>query len=291
MDYAMVRGARRVSAASLRHVTPRAGGSLALWSLGFVALMPGCALAQEISEDWQFSATVYGWLPDIGGSTNFPLGNGSDIHVDGSKVLDHLKMSAQGAFEVQKGHWGVFTDVVYADVGASKSSTRNVEIGGDPLPSGVTADTRFDLKSTIWTVAGSYRIVASPDASLDVLLGARLGSLKQTFDWEFSGSFGPVTPPPLSGTRKASVDQLDGIVGVRGHLALGTERHWVVPYYVDIGAGDSDLTWQGLVGLAYAFSWGDVGVAWRYLDYELPSDGPIADMNFSGPALGATFSW
>jgi hypothetical protein len=39
------------------------------------------------------------------------------------------------------------------------------------------------------------------------------------------------------------------------------------------------------------FGWGDLGVAWRYLDYDLKSDGPITDMNFNGPAIGATFRW
>jgi hypothetical protein len=30
---------------------------------------------------------------------------------------------------------------------------------------------------------------------------------------------------------------------------------------------------------------------WRYMDYNLPDDGPIADMNFSGPEIGAVFRW
>src|SRR5687768_12783434 len=88
----------------------RARESLALWSLGVAALAPGCALAQEISDEWQFSATLYGWLPDIGGSTDFPLGGGSDIDVDVSTILDHLKMTAQGSLEIRKGHWSAFTD-------------------------------------------------------------------------------------------------------------------------------------------------------------------------------------
>jgi hypothetical protein len=46
-----------------------------------------------------------------------------------------------------------------------------------------------------------------------------------------------------------------------------------------------------LLGVGYAFGWGDLKVAWRYLDYDLESGAPIADLNFSGPALGATFRW
>jgi hypothetical protein len=256
-----------------------------------LVLSSTCVLAEEASDDWQFSATVYGWFPDIGGETRFPSGGTGTIDVDIGTILDHLKMTFQGALEVRKGRWGAFTDVVYLDVGEANSRTRNIEIGGVPLPAAVTAAMDFDLKSTFLTLAGTYRVTDEPGFTFDLLLGARLASFDQTLDWEFSGDFGPVTPPPLTGTRETSVDQWDGIVGVRGRLAFGAGQNWIVPYHFDIGAGDSDLTWQGVVGLAYEFGWGDFGIAWRYLDYDLESAGPITDMNFNGPALGATFRW
>jgi hypothetical protein len=265
--------------------------SFALWALALAGLTPSCVVAQEISDDWQFAATLYGWFPDIGGDTQFPAGGGSSIDVDISTILDHLKMTAQGSFEVQKGHWGAFTDLVYLDVGDSKSRTRGLEIGGQPLPGSVEAAADFDLKSVIWTLGGSYRGLASPGATVDWLAGARLASFKQEFSWGFTGSFGPITPPPLTGSRSASVDQWDAIVGVKGRLGIGADHNWVVPFYFDVGAGDSDLTWQAMLGFGYSFGWGDLGIAWRYMDYDLDSDGPITDLNFNGPALGATFRW
>ncbi len=260
--------------------------------LGVVlAISSMSAPADDAADEWQFSATLYGWFPDIGGQTRFTSGGAGTIDVDISTILDHLKMTFQGAFEVRKGSWGAFTDVVYLDVGEANSQTRNVAIGGMPLPATVTAAMDFDLKSTFLTLAGTYRVSDTPTATFDLLLGARLASFDQTLDWEFTGNFGPVTPPPLIGSREASVDLWDAILGVRGHLSFGPEQQWRVPYHFDAGTGDSDLTWQAMVGLAYAFGWGDLGVAWRYLDYDLESDGPIADMNFNGPAIGATFRW
>ena len=47
------------------------------------------------------------------------------------------------------------------------------------------------------------------------------------------------------------VDQWDGIVGAKGAFALGDKHKWVVPYYVDIGTGDSDVTWQAELGVGY----------------------------------------
>jgi hypothetical protein len=58
-----------------------------------------------------------------------------------------------------------------------------------------------------------------------------------------------------------------------------------------LGTGDSDLTWQAMLGFGYSFGWGDLCVAWRYMDYDLDSGGAITDLNFNGPALGATFRW
>ncbi len=263
--------------------------SFALLSLSVAGLSPSCVVAQEISDDWQFAATIYGWFPDIGGNTQFPAGGGSSIDVNINTLLDHLKMTAQGAFEIQKGHWGAFTDIVYLDVGESKSRTRGLELGGQPLPGSINASADFDLKSTIWTLGGSYRSLASPAATVDWLAGARLASIKQDLSWEFTGDFGPITPPPRTGNRGVSVDEWDAIVGIKGRLGFGADHKWVMPFYLDVGTGDSDLTWQAMLGFGYAFGWGDLGVAWRYLDYDL--SGPIDDLNFNGPAVGATFRW
>lgn len=265
--------------------------SLVLWSLGVAAFAPSSVLAQEISDEWQFGATLYGWLPDIGGNAQLPLGDGRPIAVDIGTILDHLKMTAQGSFQIQKGSWGGFTDVVYLDVGESKTQSRGISIGNVPLPGSVEAAVEFDLKSLIWTFGASYRSVATESATVDWLAGARLASFKQTLEWEFSGTFGPIAPPPLTGASRSKVDQWDAIVGVKGRLAFGTDHNWVMPYYFDVGGGDSDLTWQAMLGIGYAFGWGNLGVAWRYLDYDTGSDGPITDLNMNGPAIGASWRW
>jgi hypothetical protein len=255
------------------------------------SLAPAAWAQTTSSSDWQFAATIYGWFPDIGGHTELPLGGGGDIDVDIGTILDHLNMTGQGSFEFHKGRWGGFTDIVYLDVGESKSNTRNLEINGVPIPATVTAAVDFDLKSTFWTLAASYRVGSNDESPFDLLFGARLAHMKQELNWTFTGNFGSVTPPPTTGTRGTSVDQWDAIVGGKGRIALGSSQKWAMPYYFDIGAGDSNFTWQAEVGLAYSFGWGDLGVVWRYLDYDLDSNGPIVDMIFSGPAAGAIFRW
>ena len=92
-----------------------------------------------------------------------------------------------------------------------------------------------------------------------------------------------------AGSSSAEETQWDAIVGVKGRWTFGAERQWYVPYYLDVGTGDSDLTWQGMAGVGYSFDSIGVTGVWRYLDYDLGGSTPSKSIDFSGPALGVTF--
>ena len=255
------------------------------------ALLPTMAAAQT-SDAWQFGASIYLYLPTVGGTTKFPSsGGGSDVSIDSSKILDSLKMAFMGNFEARKGVWGGFTDVVYVDFGQSKSGFRDMTIGGNQIPADASANANFDLKGTAWTLAGSYRVVPDVRSPVDVFAGARMLDVKQTLGWQLSGNVGSIPLPGRSGNREAKLQNWDAIVGVKGRVALGSERKWFVPYYLDVGTGESDLTWQAVAGIGYSFGWGDVVGSWRYLDYKMKSDSNIQSLNFNGPALAAVFHW
>jgi hypothetical protein len=254
------------------------------------SLLPATASAQS-SDQWEYGALIYGWLPKIGGQTTFPAGRSGNINVDADTILDHLKFTFMGTLEARKGQWGAFTDVVYMNVGGSKSQTRDLSIGGVPIPIGVTADLDFNLKATIWTIAGEYRVATDKTASVDVLAGARLAHVNQTLGWNFSADLAPANDPGRSGSRDVSVSKWDAIVGAKGRVYLGDGREWFVPWYVDVGTGQTELTWQAIGGIGYAYKWGDVVAAWRYMDYRFKSGGPIDGLNFNGPAIGVTFHW
>ena len=259
--------------------------------LTIAAISPAIVAAQELSDQWKFRASIYGWLPDIGGSTSFPAGTGTSINVNADKIIDTLKFTFMGTFEAQKGRWGAFTDVIYLDVGGSKSQTRDLTVGNVTLPAGVTADAQLDIKAWVWTLAGTYRVVSDPGFTMDVLAGARLLDVEEKLGWQFSANLGGIAPPPRTGNSELKDNVWDGIIGVKGRFAFGADREWYVPYYVDVGTGDSDLTWQGVTGIGYAFRWGELFAVWRYLDYNLKSGSKIEDVNFNGPAIGVAFRW
>jgi hypothetical protein len=265
------------------------GAAIAALFLAAGAFLPGSASAQE-AEKWMFTATIYGYLPTIGGNVSFPTG-GSSIDVDANKILSHLKMTFMGTLDAHNGRWGAFTDVLYLDLGGSKSNTRDFSIGHHDIPADTTADLNLDLKGIIWTVAGEYRIVSDPSTKVDVLAGARLFGVKPTLGWSINGDLGPIPESGRSGSKQISESIWDGIVGVKGRYAFGDNRQWFVPFYLDVGTGQSQLTWQIAGGIGYTYHWGSVFAMWRYLDYNFKSGNGLDSINMNGPMLGAAFQW
>jgi hypothetical protein len=254
-------------------------------------LVPASASAQA-ADDWKFNAIIYGWFPSLGGKTSFPSnGGGTDIDVNVDKILENLKFVFMGTIEARKGRWGGFTDIIYMDIGGSKSGTRDLTVGGVTLPAGITADANVDIKGTVWTLAGTYRAVGDRDMTVDVLAGARLLDMKQELGWQFSADLGQAGAPLRSGSSSASINNWDAIIGAKGRITLGANHEWFVPYYLDVGTGQSDLTWQAVGGVGYSFKWGEVLAAWRYLDYNFKSGKKVEDLNFNGPMIGVGFRW
>jgi len=123
----MSRSKRRIASAALGLGTATSGFPM--------------AAAAQAADGWQFQTVIYGYLPDIGGRSAFPpRTGGADVNVDASTIIDNLKFVFMGTFEARKDRWGFFTDLMYLDVGGSKSGSRGVRIGPGDFPAGVTAD-------------------------------------------------------------------------------------------------------------------------------------------------------
>ena len=253
------------------------------------ALSPACASAQVLSDEWKFRALVYMWMPTLRGGATLPGNNTTDFDVKFHTLLNHLKMAGMGSLEAQRGRWGVFTDVIFMNLGGTKTTTRNGTIDGVPV--GVTANLGLDLKAVIWTLAGSYRVQAEPESSLDVFAGARMLWLQPTLKFDIGEEVGPFVGPNRTGSRSTTGQNWDAIVGSKGRVGFGANRKWFIPYYVDIGTGESQFTWQGAAGIGYVFSWGEVVATWRYLDYNMKSSDKLQDLTINGPLVGVAFRW
>ena len=259
-----------------------------LFALGLMGLTPVAAHAQSAPDKWQWELGIYGWFPAIGGSTSFPSGaSGPSIEVSASDVIDALKMTFMGQIETRKGQWGVWSDLVYADLGGSKDGTRDFTVDGHPVSA--SANLGLDVKSTVWTLAGLYNLSSTPENTTDLLFGTRMLNMKQTLNWSLASSIPEL--PTRSGEASVDGTDWDAIVGLKGRYYLGAERKWFLPYYVDVGAGQSKLTWQVNAGVGYKFDWGSTVLTYRYLDYDFKSGNALQSMNMSGVLLGVAFQF
>jgi len=244
------------------------------------------------AQPWQFDAAIYGYFPRVGGTTSFPPsgGGGSTVTIDGDPLLNHLKFAFMGTLAARKGQWGGFLDYVRVDFGDTVSGSRALTLGG-ALPVGASATIDYGLKGNLLTLAGTWRAPVSPAYTLDVLFGARMLDIDAHLNYALAGNIGSVALQDRSGNRSVSETNWDAIIGVRGRVPFGQGSPWFVPYHLDIGTGESKLTWQAMAGVGYAFTWGDVVGAWRYLDYHMKSGQPIETLHFSGPSIAAVFHW
>lgn len=265
-------------------------------SLWMALTISAAALPSEVNaqdeDGWEFAASINGWFPDISGETAFPTGpGGGDFTIDVGTILDNLKMTFQGSFSARKGRWGLFSDVVYMDLGSSESAFREGTVGGIEIPVDVSASARLGMESLIWTAAATYRLLDTEDAHVEVLAGFRYFDLKQTFKWDFGGNIGQLPLPGNNGASTSTVTNWDAIAGIRGRSMFGQGKRWFIPYHLDVGAGDSDLTWHAYAGIGRALSWGEIAVGWRYMEYR-PESGSLTDsVDFNGPLIGAGFRW
>ena len=261
-----------------------------------VLLLSNAALAQQPADkakSWQIGMSIYGWFPDLAGQTAFSPGGGdSEFEVEIEDILENLEMVLMGSFDMRKGAWGLFTDVIYMDLGDSASTSMDGSIGPNQVPASVTADVSFDMESWIWNLTGYYRALAKKGTTLDFLAGTRYLNVEQEVKWDITSVVdGDVPGPERNGKVSAGITNWDMIFGVRGRIGLGAKKALFVPYYLDLGFGESDFTWQGVAGLGYAFGWGDIVAAWRYLYYDMSSDSVIDEISFNGPEAGVAFRW
>ena len=252
------------------------------------------AAAQSGSDKWQFNLMPYLWLPTIDMSMNVrtPFGTPEvEIKAHPGDYLSDVQMALMLVFEARKGRWLAFSDVMYMKLSDDSSAIKSVNFGGPIVSSTLNTNTQTDIYSTVWTIAGGYNLVHDSKVSLDVFGGARYLYLKTETDWQLTATVngpGPGQVFPASGSVTESGHVWDGIVGVKGRAKLGG-GNWFVPYYLDVGTGQSKSTWAAQTGVGYAFKWGDLVLGYRYMAWEQDSDKTIRDLKLYGFGLGGIF--
>lgn len=116
--------------------------------LVLVTLVP---MANAEDGDWDFGASLYGWLPNIEGTLAYDIPNfGHTVEVDAGTLIDNLSFTLQGSLRAQKNGWGVFVDGIYLKEAASGQKEL-------PIGEGNTLDDEFTLNNWILNFGGSTR--------------------------------------------------------------------------------------------------------------------------------------
>ena len=128
-------------------------------------------------------------------------------------------------------------------------------------------------------------LVDEPKRSVEIFGGLRYLDVNFNLDWKLEA---PLNLLPQSGHIEQGTAPLDLIAGVNARFGFGSSK-WFVPLHADLGTGDSSLTWQLSVGAGYSFSWGDLLLVYRHLEYQDNNGELLESLALSGPALGASF--
>lgn len=254
----------------------------------------------QIPSGWSFSVKPYVWLPKIDGTLNYKLpsqvGGTANVDAAPTNYLSGLNFAGMVAGEARYDRFSILTDLIYVNLsnGASRLRSGNfAAVPSNPVTGTGSLDTSSRLGAGVFSLAGGYTILQGDWGNLDGLAGVRLVNVNARTNYASSVVFsgpngGTATLFGADGGLSTSKNIWNGFAGVRGKLAIGTSKFFV-PYYADIGAGDSNLTWQLATGIGYRTSFADLSLGWRYLAFDQGSGSVIKNLSLNGPYLAAEF--
>jgi predicted porin len=235
------------------------------------------------AEPWRSSVELYGPVPlRLDTTTTVVTQNNRSVTTEAvlnlGQVLDNLQWITAVRGSVEKGRWGVLTDLSYTKLGQEDGAT---------TPNGLlTGRASVDVSQGIYDLAVRYRFgepeaaVGTPgqfslipyagirviDAQMDVAAQVDLGNILSV---QRQGNFGRTWAQPLLGTQAS--------------LFLSPRLRAFAR--ADIGGfglgGAKDLSGNAQIGLGYAVGNStDLNISWRYfgLDY---NNGDNPDSGFS----------
>ncbi|CAN7182533.1 hypothetical protein [Mesorhizobium sp. LjNodule214] len=255
-------------------VLASAGTAAALVAVPAIAADAATQLPEAApSPVWTFTVEPYFWMAGMNGRVGVRGLEPADIDVDFSQIFNHIDWSPPPvmlAGEARNGRYALFTDFIYLGLEADGTSAG---------PLGLSANA--DMNTVVWTFGGSYRVVDTGTATLDVLAGGRLWYL----DTDLTVT-GPLAVREASGSKT----WVDPLIGVAGNVALG--NGFGLHGEADVGGFGvgADIDWQVQGTLQYRYSDSvTLEAGYRYLAVDYDNDGFVFDIAMQGPIIGARF--
>jgi hypothetical protein len=276
-------------------------GTAAVGLMALAGAMPAQAQGADERNGWAFQVTLYAWLPTFDGTFNYQLpagrGGSANVRADSNNYLSDLNFAAMIAGEARYDRFSVITDLMYVDLGAGSSrvdSVNHAVLPTNPIGTTVTASSDTSMSATVWTLGAGYTVARGGWGNVDLFGGFRLLSLNAETNYALSADItdrrGGGVVLGRAGRLSGNEALWNGIVGVRGRIMLG-DSGFFVPYYLDLGAGDSNLTWQGFTGVGYQTGWAGVIAGYRYLSFDQGSSDLVHKLSMGGAFLAVNFTF
>ena len=227
--------------------------------------------------DWDLRLTPYAWFAGINGNIGtIPGAPSVPVDVSASDALSDTNASAMLVFEAQKGHHGIFSDLIYSDVQSEE----------DFLPAiGLTLESV--TRTTIFTLAYKYQVYGDNRAFVDLVGGGRYWQVDTKL--RFGGGLGFLAGKKI--TNKES--WLDPVIGIKGRTALGGSRFYV--------AGGAALGGFGLGSNSFYEISANIGYQWsksigttlgyRLFDVDYESNDFLYDVKQQGWQVSLTWAF
>lgn len=242
-----------------------------------------------INDNWRFSGTISAWAP--ASWTTSTVGNLSKS--SDSSINDNLSSAGGFAYftaEAHKGDWGLMADLVYWQLtGSSSMDKSKVVLGKDH---NFYAGTNAQQTQTLLTVAATYTGYRSNALYVDGLLGARYITSTTTVQANTEYTVGSKVRLDKTINPSYTNQTTDPVIGFKGRARI-YDSSWFIPFYADAGKGpgSNNTTWQALIGVGDAFSWGDITLAYRAMGYDMKSNRGVTNYTNAGPQLSATINF
>ncbi len=225
------------------------------------------------NDEWSFTLAPYVWTSGISGSVGVFGAPSTQIDVSAQDVLENLDMAFMGVAVVHYGRWGLFTDIVYANLSTNSVNT----------PGPLFGSARVGAETFFVTPMLEYQAINNGWSELYPMAGVRVWYSKTTFN--FSGG-------SLTG-RSFSDDAtwVDPTIGLRGRIKLD-ENLWLSGWGM-IGGFDVDhdqFMWDVFGGVNYEVNdWASAVVGYRGTGTDYSDGGYVYDITMQGPVIGAAF--
>jgi hypothetical protein len=283
---------------ALRRISISTAAGLAL---GLAASAPALAQGADERSGWSFQLALYAWLPTLNGDFNYSLptgrGGNASVRADSNDYLSDLQFAAMIAGEARYDRFSVISDLMYVDIGSGTSRVDSVSAALVPdnrISSAITTNADTTVKATIWTLGAGYTVLRGDWGNLDVFGGFRLLALDAETNYTLNATVTDLRDNSVvlgrTGRLSGNESMWNGIAGVRGRILVGNSGVFV-PYYLDIGTGDSNLTWQGFTGVGYQTGWAGVIAGYRYLSFDQGSSDLVNNLSMGGAFLAVNFTF